>query len=145
MKLKVKKYRNDVCVTDKRKTLNLQSNLYRKEAFIFSIDYITLIKFTESGFKLTHFHSFLTLTLDIDAAQNGSSFIDNKTHHSENRYLNNTDAYRMPTMTTNLHENTATPTITTFDQHTNPFVFKCEMGFFRKIRVRIDNLEEVII
>lgn len=46
-------------------------------------------------------------------------------------------------MSPNLHS--AAPKITTFDQHTNPFVFKCEMNMFRKIRVRKLNTKELLI
>lgn len=75
-------------------------------------------------------------------AQNGSSRIENNTHHNDDRYLNNLDTCRMPSLTANLHTPTAAAKMTTFDQHTNPFVFKCEMNFFRKIRVRANRARE---
>lgn len=50
----------------------------------------------------------------------------------------------MSTMTA--HMRTLAPKILSFDQYTNPFVFKCEMDFFRKIRVRLimkNNIKKV--
>ncbi|XP_055300763.1 lysophosphatidylcholine acyltransferase [Sitodiplosis mosellana] len=69
----------------------------------------------------------------IGYAQNGSSIMENEVHHSENRYINSTDTLRMPS----LHLTAAATKLTSFDQLTNPFVFKCEMDLFRKIRTAI--------
>lgn len=81
---------------------------------------------------------YLFISINETLAQNGQSFTKNCTSLSENNYLNSSEVCNMSPLSGNLHTMmTAAPKITTFDQHTNPFVFKCELNFFRKIRVSI--------
>lgn len=80
-----------------------------------------------------NFNYLFSLSAFIEnVAQNGH----NEVHFDENIYLNGSESCKMAPLAGILHTMMATaPKITTFDQHTNPFVFKCELSFFRKIRV----------
>lgn len=71
--------------------------------------------------------------------QNGASQIDNNhvnaTHPlNDKRHLNSEDLHRRSTMTGS--STPSTPKITAIDQHNNPFVYKIEISFLRKISVR---------
>lgn len=69
-------------------------------------------------------------------AQNGLSPIGKEVHHDENRYSTNSKTCKMSSLTANMRLKAEAHKITTFDQLSNPFVFKCEMDLFRKITVR---------
>lgn len=94
----------------------------------------------KNNFQLFPFCFRFKFYVGENLAQNGSStVIGNKTHRTENRYLNNIDSYKPSSLSGNLHVAAAAPKITTFDQHSNPFVFKCELNLFHKFRVRKSN------
>lgn len=115
-----------IYVIERKKSLNLQHIIFFRLAnynkkIIFNSPFCFRFKFD----------------VGENSAQNGSSTVNgNKTHRTENRYLNNTDSYKPSSLSGNLHVAATAPKITTFDQHSNPFVFKCELNLFHKFRVR---------
>lgn len=86
---------------------------------------------------LYRFHLQFRSNWISNLVQNGSSHFDDTAtkRQNVNRHLNTTEVYVAPSTAGNQYSNMASSRITTFDQHTNPFVFKCELSFFRKISV----------
>lgn len=85
--------------------------------------------------KTEYFIDFVILNIiGFVLAQHGSSHFDGM---AAQRHCNNSELYKQSTMAPNPYANVPAPKIITFDHHTNPFVFKCELSFLRKIMVSL--------